>query len=168
MIETTRLQMRELTEADAPALLALYRAPAIVRFMGPPPASLAEEVANIRTHRAQYYATRGYGLWGVVLRDTGSLVGRCGLLDATIDGQSEVELSYLVDPAWHGQGLATEATRAVLRFATDTLGLQRVVAVIQPSNVPSRRVAERVGMHYAGQTSYKTFGTVDLYVWQRI
>jgi RimJ/RimL family protein N-acetyltransferase len=134
--------------------------------MGPPPASLAEEIANVRAHRADYYAARGYGLWGVVRRDDDALIGRCGLLSSTIDGRPEVELSYLLDPAFRGNGFATEAARAVLAFASAVLGLERVVAVIQPANAPSRRVAERLGMTYQGPARYKTFGMVDLFAWR--
>jgi RimJ/RimL family protein N-acetyltransferase len=167
MIETERLRLREFTDADAPALYALYQDAATMRFMGPPPASLEEEIENIRAHRSRYYEARGYGLWGVELRETGAMVGRCGLLDTTIDGRAEVELSYLLDPAYLGRGLATEAARAVLDFAAAALGLNRVVAVIDPLNIASRRVAERLGMRREGTTIYKSFGEVELYVWQR-
>ena len=165
LIETKRLRIRELTEADAPAMVRLYQDPTTIRFMGPAPASLGEEFENIRAHRERYYTGRGYGLWGVTLRETNALIGRCGLLDATIDGRPQVELSYLVQPHFRRQGLAAEAARAVLDFAARSLGLQRVVAVIQPTNVASRHVAERLGMRCEGTTTYKTFGEVYLFVW---
>jgi [ribosomal protein S5]-alanine N-acetyltransferase len=166
IIETDRLHLREFNEADAPALFALYQDAAIARFMGPPPASLADEVENIRTHRARYYAARGFGLWGVVLRASDALIGRCGLLAATVHDRPEVELSYLIDPTHQGQGLATEAARAVLEFATVRLGLRRVVAFIHPANVASRAVARRLGMQAEGTVRYKSFGDVDLFVWR--
>ena len=165
-LETERLRLRELTEADAPALLELYRDPTVMRFMGAPPSSVEVEAGNITAHRSNYYATRGYGLWGVVARDEDVIIGRCGLLDATIRDRAEVEISYLLAPDARGRGLATEAARAVLSFATSSLGLRRVVAVVHPDNEPSRRVAERLGMTCDGTTTYKTFGQVDLFVWE--
>ena len=166
MIETPRLVLRELTESDAPALLALYRDPAVMRFMGPPPESLEAERANIAAHRVRYYARRGYGLWAVVRRDSGELVGRCGLLDAEIAGREEVEVSYLLAPAHWGLGLATEAAGAALAYAVGPLALDRVVAVVAPENERSRRVAERLGMRYEGIVSYKAFGAVELFAWR--
>ena len=166
MIETPRLVLREITEGDAPALLAIYRDPAVARFLGPPPGSLEAERANIAAHRARYYARRGYGLWAVVRRDTGELVGRCGLLDAEIAGREEVEVSYLLAPPYWGRGLATEAAGAALAYAAGPLALDRVVAVIAPENARSRRVAERLGMRREGVVQYKAFGAVDLFAWQ--
>ena len=165
IVETERLRLRELTEADAPALLALYQHADVSRFMGPPPASLDIETANIRSHRAQYYTARGYGLWGVESREDGQLIGRCGLLDVTLRGRPEVELSYLIHPDRWGRGLATEAARAVVAYARVPLGLTRIVALIHPANTRSLHVAERLGMRPDGSVEYKTFGAVDLFVW---
>ncbi len=165
VIETPRLLLRELTESDAPALLAMYREPDVVRFMGAAPASVSDEIENINAHRVRYYATRGYGLLGVVLRESNALIGRCGLLDVAIGEREEVELSYLLLPAFWGRGFATEAAGAALTFAVQSLGFHRVVAVIQPENARSRRVAERLGMQYDGIVPYKTFGDVKLFVW---
>lgn len=165
MVETPRLQLRELSETDAPALFAIYQDPTVMRFMGPPPRSVDEEIENIRLHRARYYEARGYGLWGVRLRETDALIGRCGLLEASINGASEVELSYLLASAHWGRGLATEAANAVLTFAASALGLRRVVAFVHPENTRSRRVAERVGMRHEGIVPYKAFGNVELFAW---
>lgn len=165
MIETPRLRLRELTAEDAAALLALYSDPAVMQFMGAPPDSLEEEIANIAAHRVQYYEARGYGLWGVTLRGSDDLIGRCGLLDAPLEGPTEVELSYLLAPAYWGCGLATEAARAALKFAAGPLGLQHVVAFIHPDNLRSRRVAERLGMRFEGTVGYRPFGEVDLFAW---
>ena len=166
MIETPRLRLRQLTADDAPARLRLYADPLVERFMGPPPASEAEERANIERHREAYYARRGYGLWGVERRETGEIAGRCGLLCSAIGGREEVEISYLLGPAHRGQGLATEAARAVLAHAAGALRMERVVAVVDPANAPSARGAERLGMRREGEVPYKSFGVVRLYAWE--
>src|SRR5690242_14326996 len=88
ILETARLSLREFTEADAPALMQVYREPSVERFFGPAPLSEAEERANIRQHRRDYYDTRGFGLWAVISRaDPRLLVGRCGLIASTIAGR---------------------------------------------------------------------------------
>jgi ribosomal-protein-alanine N-acetyltransferase len=164
MIETPRLRLRELTVQDAPTLFSFYQDATVMRFMGPPPATIDDEIENIETHRGRYYESRGYGLWGVVLRESETLIGRCGFLDATIANRDEVELSYLLDASQWGRGLATEAARAALAFGTGQLAFTRIVAVVHPDNVRSRRVAERLSMRCEGVIAYKAFGDVDLFV----
>ncbi|HUQ83003.1 MAG TPA: GNAT family N-acetyltransferase [Gemmatimonadaceae bacterium] len=162
---SARLTLRHIREDDAPALLALYREPSVVRFLGRAPTSEAEERANIRRHRAEYYERRGFGLLAMELPDPEPvLIGRCGLLDSEIAGRPEIEVSWVLAPAYRGRGLATEAARTVLDHAATNLELTRIVAVISPDNVASIRVAERLGMRFDGVVPYKTFGEVNLYV----
>jgi ribosomal-protein-alanine N-acetyltransferase len=85
----------------------------------------------------------GLGLWTVRRRGAEEIVGFCGLMP---NAAGEVELLYGLAPACWGQGLATEAARAVLRHAFDDLGLRRVVAATDPPNRASIRVLERLGM----------------------
>ena len=89
---------------------------------------------------------RGYGLFTLVLRASGEVIGDCGLEHIELDGTPEVELGYDIRRDQWGRGLATEAARAVVRFALDELGIQRLVCLIRASNAPSARVAEKVGM----------------------
>ena len=167
VLETARLALRELTEADAAALLRLYREPSVERFLGPAPASEADEEANIRRHRADYYETRGFGLWAVTFRATPQqLVGRCGLLVSTVAGRAEVEMSWVTTPAHQGRGVATEAAAAIRDHAANALGQKRLVAVIAPDNAASIRVAEKLAMSRMPDVHYKTFGRVYLYVWE--
>jgi ribosomal-protein-alanine N-acetyltransferase len=161
--ETTRLLLRRFTPDDAEALYRIYGDPEVMRFMGPPPASLEEEAANLRAHIRNYYERLGFGLWGVELKETGELVGRCGLLRSEIGGRTETEISYLLERRQWGRGLAAEAAAAVLAHGFGALGLDRIVAVVDPRNDASRRVAERIGMRYEGDVPYKQFGVVHLY-----
>ena len=161
--ETARLLIRRFTPADAPALYRIYGDAEVMRFMGPPPASLEEETANLLAHVRNYYERLGFGLWAVVLKETGELAGRCGLLRSEIGGRNETEISYLLARRHWGRGLAAEAAAAVLAHGFGALGLPRIVAVIDPLNDPSRRVAERIGMRYEGDVPYKQFGVVHLY-----
>lgn len=92
-------------------------------------------------HQGRY----GYGLFTVILRSTGEIIGDCGLEHLT-DDLTEAELGYdLRSDQWH-QGLATEAAMAVRDYALLTLGLRRVISLIRVGNQASRRVAEKTGM----------------------
>jgi RimJ/RimL family protein N-acetyltransferase len=158
-----RLLLRRFTPADAGAMYRIYRDAEVMRFMGPPPASVADEAANLRAHVAKYYDRLGFGLWAVVRKDTGELIGRCGLLRSEIGGRMETEISYLLGRGHWGQGFAAEAAGAVLAYGFHLLAMPRIVAVIDPANHASRRVAERIGMTYEGDVPYKQFGIVHLY-----
>lgn len=160
---TPLLLRRRFAEDDAGAVFALYADAEVMRFMGAPPASVHEEAANLRAHIARYYQGLGFGLWAVILRETGELAGRCGLLRSEIGGRSETEISYLLARRFWGQGLAAEAARAVLHHGFGALGMERIVAVIDPRNTASRRVAQRIGMRYERDVPYKQFGTVHLF-----
>ena len=78
--------------------------------------------------------------------ETNQFIGRCGLLPWTIDQRPEVEVAYLLDKEYWGQGLGTEAARAVLTYGFYQLHLSRLICLIDPENRASVRVAENMGM----------------------
>ncbi len=91
-----------------------------------------------------HYAEHGYGLW-VVETHEGAFVGDCGLTVQDVDGTPSVEVGYHVHLALRGQGLATEAAEAV-RDAAREAGVRHLVAIIRPENLPSQRVATKIGL----------------------
>ena len=145
VIETARLRLRELEEADHARLLEIYRDPRYQRLLGPPPPE-EDYWRSVRARWPAYYREHGYGHWAVVRRDDGAFLGRCGLLLQEVDGTPEVEVGYGFDPAHWGQGYATEAARAVRDWAFRRLEVRHLVSLILPENLPSLGVAERNGM----------------------
>jgi ribosomal-protein-alanine N-acetyltransferase len=108
-----------------------------------------EETARARSARdlARYgesWATLGWGVWALIDRAGGRLIGECGLLQ--LPESPDVELVYLLERDRWGEGLAAEAGREVLRHAFEHLGLPRVVALTHPQHGASRRVMEKLGM----------------------
>jgi ribosomal-protein-alanine N-acetyltransferase len=97
----------------------------------------------------RYYKTWGFGPYAVTERVSRDVIGYCGLFFfPDVNGQPEVELGYrLARSAW-GRGYATESARAVRDFAFETLGIRRLIAMVDPSNIASIHVAEKIGMHY--------------------
>lgn len=91
------------------------------------------------------YRTRGCGLWLLSTAD-GEFVGDCGLTPQEVDGVTELEVGYHVLPVMQGHGYATEAVAACRDFAREVLGAARLIAIIHPDNLPSRRVAEKIGL----------------------
>jgi RimJ/RimL family protein N-acetyltransferase len=142
-ISTPRLLLRELKSADAPALFEVLGDAETMRFY-PRPYS-REEVDEWIGRQIGRYAM-GAGLLGVVLRDSGTLIGDCGLVWQEVEGVEEPEIGYHVHREHQGRGYATEAARAVRDYAFGTLGCDHVISMIRPENLASRRVAEKNGL----------------------
>ncbi|HEX7313156.1 MAG TPA: GNAT family N-acetyltransferase [Pyrinomonadaceae bacterium] len=164
VLETERLLLRRFTPEDAADNYRIYTDDENMRFMGRRPDSVEFEREHILKHIANYYDQHGFGLWAVVLREDGRLIGRCGLIHQPIEGAREVEVSYLLDRHYWGRGLATEAARAVVRHGFEKYKFPRIVALINPENVASVRVAEKIGMKHERDVDFRDFGEVALYV----
>ncbi len=87
-----------------------------------------------------------YDLWQVVEKGSGEVVGRCGLLQKEVEHRQEIELIYVIRRASWGRGYAIEVAKAIKHHAFERLGLRRPIALIEPGNVASERVAIKVGM----------------------
>lgn len=149
VLETARLRLRPFEAADAPAHGALYADPEVTRHLpgGPFAADVvAERSARSLAHFDAHRQRHGWGVWAVVDKATGHVIGQCGL-NHLPDG-SDIELLYALGRAHWGRGLATEAGRAALDHGFATLGLARIVAVTRPEHGASRRVMEHLGMRY--------------------
>ncbi len=96
-----------------------------------------------------YYRSWGFGPYAVVTKSNPEVIGYCGLFYfPDLGGQPEIEIGYrLARSAW-GLGYATEAAHAVRDYAFSTLGMKRLIAMIDPSNIASIHVAEKIGMQY--------------------
>ena len=146
-LTTQRLRLRPLQPGDADALHEVYSHPLVEAWIGPHTlARVGEEIEYQRSGQVQ----RGYSVWAVERRADGRFLGDCGLQPLEHKGP-EVELGYDLHPDVWGQGLATEAARAVVDAALGPLGLERVVAVVKPANAASRRVLEKVGLRESGR-----------------
>jgi ribosomal-protein-alanine N-acetyltransferase len=151
VLESPRLMLRHFEPDDLGALAALYGDPEIRRHYPDGVRTIEETREELEWFRNGHPDHPELGLWAAVHKSTARLVGRCGLLPWTLDGTDEVEVAYLIDKTFWGQGLATEAAFAIARHAHRRLGLLRLVCLILPGNAASRRVAEKIGMRYERQ-----------------
>jgi [ribosomal protein S5]-alanine N-acetyltransferase len=108
------------------------------------------------------YQQWGFGPYAVVERQRRAVIGYCGLFCfPDVNGQPEVELGYrLARSAW-GQGYGTEAARAVCNYAFNVLCLTRLIAMIDPQNVASLRIAEKIGMRYEAEVMFAGYTHPD-------
>jgi RimJ/RimL family protein N-acetyltransferase len=144
ILRTERLVLRELVPEDVDSMHEVLGDPETMRFY-PHPFSRDETAAWIERNRERY-AEYGFGLWGLELLETGALVGDCGLTMQRVDGALDVEVGYHLNRSYWHQGLATEAATACRDRAFGVLGLDRLIAIILPQNLPSQGVARRIGM----------------------
>ena len=144
ILETPRLILREFVPEDAAALARVLSDPETMRHY-PAPYLLAGVEEWIARNRARY-AADGHGLWGMVLKATGELVGDCGLIRQEVDGEFLVEIGYHVRRDLWGQGLAPEAAGACRDYGFAHLKVDRLISLIRPDNIPSQKVAEKAGM----------------------
>jgi [ribosomal protein S5]-alanine N-acetyltransferase len=144
ILETPRLILREFSRDDADALALVLSDPETMRFY---PAPFDQPgVEQWIARQIQRYADNGHGLWAMVLKSNCELIGDCGLTVQNIDGVNEIEIGYHVRRDFWGQGLAPEAARACRDYGFAHLPVDRIVSLIRPENLPSRRVAEKNGM----------------------
>jgi ribosomal-protein-alanine N-acetyltransferase len=152
-IETERLVLRAFEESDAASVM-FYADPEVMRYIPRGPWRSDDVEAGFKRmveNRRVQWQNVGFGLWAIVLKETGAVIGHCGLQH--IEGGDEVEVFYLLDKPYWNQGIATEAARAALRFATER-GLTAVVALAYPDNHASQRVMEKAGLSPAGRARH--------------
>ena len=139
---TARLRFREMSDDDLDHMAALLGDAEAMRFY-PAPKSRAQAQSWIDWN-VRNYAEYGFGLWAVETHD-GDFVGDCGLTWQDVGGVRHVEVGYHVRAELQGRGLATEAA-AACRDAARAAGIGHLVAIIHPQNMPSQRVAQKIGL----------------------
>lgn len=145
MLTTSRLSLRPMREEDIDALLAVFGDPKVMAAFASEPFDRAQMERWVRRN-LEHQEAHGFGLFTVVHRESGLVIGDCGLELMELDGGSVAELGYdLRSDVW-GHGLATEAASAVRDHAFDALGLERLISLVRVCNAASRRVAEKIGM----------------------
>jgi RimJ/RimL family protein N-acetyltransferase len=146
ILETKRLLLRRQTMEDLDALWALYCDPDITKYIPDAPRSYEEAQEELEWFMNGHPKHPELGLWATIHKETGKFIGRCGLLPWTIDGQQEKEVAYTLAQEYWGQGLGTEVAQGILQYGFEQLHLSRLICLIDPKNVASQRVAEKMGM----------------------
>lgn len=157
-LETPRLIIRSYQQRDAEPWVAMLADPEVRRYLPPFEPPTAETFHGGMQRRRDLERERGYAMWAVEVKDTGTFIGQCGL--NLVEDGPEVELAYHYSRDSWNKGYGTEAAAAVLAHALGPVGLDRVIGLVVPANVGSWRVLEKAGMHYEGLADY--FGLTGL------
>ncbi len=150
-LETERLILRPFQESDLGELALINRDPD-VRAFADSGVKDREQTKQRLDVVLEHWRKHGFGLWAVILKAEGRFVGWCGV--GYFHGVGDAELSYTLAKPYWGQGLATEATRAVVDHAFRQLGLPRILAHARTQNTASHRVMEKIGMTFQRNAQY--------------
>lgn len=159
ILETERLYMRELTQADYKALCEILQdEETMYAYEG---AFSFEEVQEWLDRQISRYKKWGFGLWAVILKETDKLIGQCGLTMQPWKNGEVLEIGYLFNRAYWHNGYATEAAKACKEYAFEILDVDEVCSIIRDTNTASQNVALRNGMTVS-DSSVKHYKGVDM------
>ncbi len=161
ILETNRCLVREMIPEDCEAFEKIYQEPAIQRYMEDFHGDKEGEAAYIREYR-HHYRFYEYGVWSIVLKETGEVIGRAGFLQAptttegsaaqapTISGGVDQMddlpyLGYMIGTSWQGRGIAYEVCKAILDYGREELGFEQVALLVDKDNEASIGLADKLG-----------------------
>lgn len=160
-IETQRLILREFQLEDVQQLTPILANPPVIKFSPTGILSVLETQAKIQGFIASY-KKYGFGKWAITFKESNQLIGYCGIAIEQIDNKDEREIGYRLDPKFWGQGLATEAASAAIRYGLEKLKFLYILGIVERENKASVRVLEKLGMQHQRKTIF--FGVeMDVY-----
>lgn len=144
ILETERCLVRETTEEDVEDFYRIYSDPSITEYMEGLYEDPEQERAYARDYIDQVYNFYNFGLWTVVDKRSGEVIGRAGIYYR--EGYVEPELGFLIAKPWQGRGYATEVCEAIITYAREELGFSRTLAFVHPENAASLHICRKLGL----------------------
>jgi RimJ/RimL family protein N-acetyltransferase len=146
ILETERLYLREMTMDDFESLYKVLADPSIMQHY---PYTFDEERVRAWIERnIRRYSDDGFGLWAVCIKDSGEMIGDCGLTLQNIDGSMLPEIGYHIRADQQRKGYAKEAAAAVRDWAFQNTEYEALYSYCKYTNVGSFKTAESIGMHF--------------------
>ena len=157
MLETKRLILRLTQASDLDELYALRSCPDVMFYTSTGVQTKAQ-VEDWMSYSDAYFEKHGLAFFSVFEKERGALVGQGGLFHVGFDDtQPEIELAYRFKASsWH-KGYATEVSTMLIQWGFEKHGFSKIIAFVHPENERSRRVMEKIGMHYVGLVEFKGF-----------
>jgi RimJ/RimL family protein N-acetyltransferase len=164
LLHSARLYGRRWQSEDFDDLLAVYGDAEAMRWVGDDQPITREACAQWLQVTADNYARRGYGMFTLVDRSTGQVVGFAGLVHP--GGQAEPEIKCALHREPWGRGLPSEVVPALLAHGASAYGLRRIIATVAPGNLASQRVLAKAGMVRAEQRAHDDGSATRVFHWQ--
>ncbi len=147
ILESERLLLREFTIDDATFILTLVNTPSWIKFIGDRNIHTLDAAHKyLESGPMESYRKNGYGLSAVLLKDSNTLIGMCGLVNR--ETTDYIDIGFALLSEYSNKGYGYEIAAATLRHANDKLGIKRVVAITHPDNVPSIRLLNKLGLRF--------------------
>lgn len=149
ILETERLSFREMNDGDFADLCQMLQDPVVMTAYEH--AFEDEEARRWLENQKRRYREDGFGLWAVLLKETGEMIGQCGLTWQYVGENSVLEIGYLFKKDFWHKGYATEAATVCKQYAFEVLDIEEVYSIIRDTNIASQAVAKRNGMTLKGK-----------------
>lgn len=165
ILETPRLILREMTDDDFPALHAILSDPETMQYYPQP-----YDESGVRRWISwckDSYAKHGFGLWAVILKESGEFIGDCGISMQPIHGEWLPEIGYHINKQHWRRGYASEAARECIRYAFEVCGFPTVYSYMNAANLPSYRTAMKNGMSLVEAYNDPHHGSLRVYAISR-
>lgn len=164
LFETERLRVRRIDPADEDAMYAVYGDPIAARWVDDGlPIKRSECTQWIEVTRRNYEA-RGYGMSAVEWKETGEVIGFVGLVHP--GGQPEAEIKYSFLRGFWGKGIGTETVQGMIAYGREAIGLDSVMATLNPENGASQRVLEKAGLTFVEDRVNEDDSVTRVMAWQ--
>lgn len=149
ILETERCLIRETTPEDVDDFFRIYSDPGITKYMEGLYPEPEQEKQYIREYIEKVYTFYEFGVWTVVERKSGAVIGRAGF--ALREGYNDPELGFIIGVPWQHKGYAEEVCRAVLEYGWNVLGFEQVQVLVEPGNEISLRLCAKLGFREKGK-----------------
>ncbi|MFJ7826511.1 GNAT family N-acetyltransferase [Psychrobacillus sp. NPDC096623] len=149
ILETNRLILREVIEEDAEDMFQYLSDKDVVKPMGLSPFETVNDVLDeVGWYKSIYIEGTGIR-WGITLKDSGKVIGSCGFLNM-LTKHYRAEVGYELSKDYWSRGIASEALEAVVKYGYQHFQLERIEALIEPTNLPSQKLVEKLGFKREG------------------
>lgn len=146
-LETERLLLREFTLADAPYMLRQLNEPSFIKNIADRGVrTLQQAEVYLQNGAIASYQTTGFGFWAVTQKNSGQIIGMCGLVKR--DNLPSADLGYSFLPEYFGHGFALEAAQACIQSAKHSFKLPELLAIVNTANLSSRNLLEKLGFQF--------------------
>ncbi len=143
ILETSRCLIRETTELDVEAFYNIYKDPSITQYMENLYPEIEVEKKYIRKYIEKIYSFYDFGIWTVILKETGEVIGRAGF--SYREGYAEPEIGYIIGVPWQGRGIAYEVCIAIMQYGEEVLGFEKVQSLVESENTVSLHLCHKLG-----------------------
>ena len=152
VIETEHTRLRPFCEADIDALFQITNQKDIFKYFPNPAPWTREKTGKFIASQLTHWEQHSFGWWGVDSLEQSELIGWNGL--QYLPDTNEIEVGYLISESFRGRGWTTEGTIASLKFGFEVIGLESIIAIVHPENIPSQHVALKSGLSLVDRNNY--------------